>query len=116
MVIANANCKENWHLYKCCAKASSQTINFTSRSNSTKSLCTGIKHIESLPMAIGILKIEFEVRPPSNRRAAMPKEVTPMATCPSHRIDANNTLYTKVYMTHLDHLGKILRLHLGLLC
>jgi hypothetical protein len=26
----------------------------------------------------------------------MPEEATPMATCPSRRIDANNMLYTKV--------------------
>jgi len=26
----------------------------------------------------------------------MPEETTPMATCPSHRTNANNTLYTKV--------------------
>jgi hypothetical protein len=47
-------------------------------------------------MAIGILKIECEVRPPSNRGVVMPEQVTLMATGPSHRIDANNTLYTKV--------------------
>jgi hypothetical protein len=47
-------------------------------------------------MAIGILKIECEVRPPSNRRVVMSEEATPMVMCPSYRIDANNTLYTKV--------------------
>jgi hypothetical protein len=47
-------------------------------------------------MAIGILKIECEVCPPSNRRAALPEEATPMATCPSRQTDANNMLYTKV--------------------
>jgi hypothetical protein len=81
---------------QCCVGASSQTNNFASRSSLTQSLFIGIKHIESLPMAIGILKTKCEVCPPSNRRAAMPEEATPMATCPSHRIDANNTLYTKV--------------------
>ncbi|CAM6030781.1 unnamed protein product [Sphagnum balticum] len=81
---------------RCCARASSQTISFASRSNSAESLSTGIKHIESLPRAIGIFKIECEVHPPSNRRVAMLEETTPMATCPSRRTDANNTLYTKV--------------------
>ncbi|CAM6007380.1 unnamed protein product [Sphagnum balticum] len=81
---------------RCCAGASSQTINFASRSNSAKSLCTSIKHIESLPRAIRILKTECEVCPPSNRRAVMPEEATPMAMCPSCQTDANNTLYTKV--------------------
>ncbi|KAH8942421.1 hypothetical protein BDL97_14G098200 [Sphagnum fallax] len=76
--------------------ASSQTINFTSRNSSVESLYTSIEHIESLPMEIGILKIECEVRPPSNKRAIMPEEVTLMATCASHRTNANNTLYTKV--------------------
>jgi hypothetical protein len=47
-------------------------------------------------MVIGILKIECEVRPPSNRKVVMSKEVTRMATCPSRRTNANNTLYTKV--------------------
>ncbi len=47
-------------------------------------------------MAIGILKTECEVHPPSNRKVVMPEEATLMVTCPSHRIDANNTLYTKV--------------------
>ncbi len=28
----------------------------------------------------------------------MPKEATPMATCPSRQTDANNTLYTKVLL------------------
>ncbi|KAH9536361.1 hypothetical protein CY35_17G103600 [Sphagnum magellanicum] len=82
--------------YQCCARTSSQTINFASRSSLAKSLCTGIEHIESLPRAIGILKIECAVRPPSNRKAAMPEEATSMATCPSRRTNANNTLYTKV--------------------
>ncbi|CAK9224469.1 unnamed protein product [Sphagnum troendelagicum] len=81
---------------RCCAGASSQTINFASRSSSAESLCTGIEHIESLPRPIGILKTKCAVRPPSNRRAAMPEEATPMATCPSRRTNANNTLYTKV--------------------
>ncbi len=83
---------------QCCVKTSSQTINFASRSNSAKSLCTSIKHIESLPMVIEILKIECEVHPPSNRKTTMPEEATLMATCPSHRTDANNTLYTKVLL------------------
>jgi hypothetical protein len=100
---------------QCCAGASSQTISFASRSSSVKSLCIGIEHIESLPKVIGILKTEFEVCPPSNRRATMPEEATLMATCPSHRTDANNTLYTKFCLTHLDHLRKILCLRLGLL-
>jgi hypothetical protein len=52
-------------------------------------------------MAIGILKIECEVHPPSNRKAAMSEEVTPMATCPSHQTDANNMLYTKVLLNPL---------------
>ncbi|CAM6064233.1 unnamed protein product [Sphagnum tenellum] len=77
-------------------RASSQTINFASRSSSAESLRTGIEHIESLPRAIGILKIQCAVRPPSNRKAAMPEEATPMATCPSRRTNANNILYTKV--------------------
>jgi len=47
-------------------------------------------------MAIGILKIECEFRPPSNGKATMPKEATLMVTCPSRRTNANNTLYTKV--------------------
>jgi hypothetical protein len=47
-------------------------------------------------MVIGILKIEYEVCPLSNKRVVMPKEVTLMATCPSRQIDVNNTLYTKV--------------------
>jgi len=47
-------------------------------------------------MAIGILKTKYEVRPPSNRRVVMPKEVTLMAMCPSRQTDANNMLYTKV--------------------
>jgi hypothetical protein len=47
-------------------------------------------------MAIGILKIECEVCPPSNRRAIILEEATSMVMCPSYRIDANNTLYTKV--------------------
>ncbi len=81
---------------RCCAGASSQLINFASRSSSAESLYTGIEHIESLPRSIGILKTECAVRPPSNRRAAMPEEATVMATCPSHRTNANNTLYTKV--------------------
>jgi hypothetical protein len=86
----------------CCAGTSSQTINFASQSSSAKSLYTSIEHIESLPMAIGILKIECEVRPPFNGKAIMLEEATPMATCLSHWIDANNTLYTKVL---LDPLG-----------
>jgi hypothetical protein len=49
-------------------------------------------------MAIEILKTECEVRPPSNRRIVMPKEVTPMVTCPSRQTDDNNTLYTKVLL------------------
>ncbi|CAK9229698.1 unnamed protein product [Sphagnum troendelagicum] len=81
---------------RCCAGASSQTINFASRSSSAESFCTGIEHIESLPKAIGILKTECAVHPPSNRRAAMPEEATPMATCPSRRTNANNILYSKV--------------------
>ncbi len=81
---------------RCCAGASSQTINFASRSSLTELLCTGIEHIESLARAIGILKTECAVRPPSDRRAVMPKKATPMATCPSRRTNANNTLYTKV--------------------
>jgi len=81
---------------RCCAGASSQTINFASQSSSIESLCTGIEHIESLPRAIGILKTECAIHPPSNRRAVMPKEATPMATCPSRQTNANNTLYTKV--------------------
>jgi len=71
-------------------------MNFASRSSSTESLCTCIEHIESLPRAIGILKTECAVRPPSNRKATMPEEATPMATCPSRRTNVNNTLYTKV--------------------
>jgi hypothetical protein len=71
-------------------------INFASRSSSAELFCTGIEHIESLLRAIGILKTECAVRPPSNRKAAMPEEATAMATCPSHRTNANNTLYTKV--------------------
>ncbi len=47
-------------------------------------------------MAIGILKIECEVYPPSHRKVVMSEEATSMATCPSHRTNANNTLYTKV--------------------
>jgi len=81
---------------RCCAGASSQTISFAFRSSSAESLYTSIEHIEFLPMSIGILKTKCEVHPPSNRRVAMPEEATPMVTCPSHRIDANNTLYTKV--------------------
>ncbi len=73
-------------------------INFVSRSSSVESLCIGIEHIESLPRAIGILKIECAIRPPSNRRAAMPEEATPMATCPSRQTNTNNTLYTKVLL------------------
>ncbi|KAH9536224.1 hypothetical protein CY35_17G097400 [Sphagnum magellanicum] len=73
-------------------------ISFASWSSSAESFCTGIEHVESLPMAIGILKTECEVCPPSNRRAIMPKEATPMAMCSSHRTDANNTLYTKVLL------------------
>jgi hypothetical protein len=71
-------------------------INFASRNSSTKSLCISIKHIESLPMAIGILKTECEARPPSNRRVIMLKEATPMVMCPYCRSDANNMLYTQV--------------------
>ncbi|KAH9567654.1 hypothetical protein CY35_03G036200 [Sphagnum magellanicum] len=71
-------------------------INFASQSSSAESLYTNIEHIESLPKAIGILKTECAVRPPSNRRAAMPEEATLMATCLSRRTNANNTLYTKV--------------------
>jgi len=81
---------------RCYARASSQTINFASRSSSAESLYTGIEHIESLPRSIGILKTECAVHPPSNRRVAMPEEATIMATCPSRRTNANNTLYTKV--------------------
>ncbi len=81
---------------RCCAGASSQTISFAFRSSSVESLYTSIEHIESLPMLIGILKTKCEVHPPSNRRVAMSEEATLMVTCPSHRIDANNTLYTKV--------------------
>jgi hypothetical protein len=81
---------------RCYVGALSQTISFASRSSLVESLCTGIEHIESLPMAIGILKIECEVRPPSNRKDVMSEEATSMATCPSRRTDANNTLYTKV--------------------
>ncbi|CAK9870421.1 unnamed protein product [Sphagnum jensenii] len=81
---------------QCCARASSQMISFASRSSSTKSLCTGIEHIESLPMVIGILKTKCEVHPPSNRKTVMPKVATPMVMCLSHRTNANNTLYTKV--------------------
>jgi len=81
---------------RCYAGASFQTINFASWSSLVESLCTSIEHIESLPKAIGILKTECVVRLPSNRRAAMPKKVTPMATCPSCRTNANNTFYTKV--------------------
>ncbi len=88
---------------RCCVGASSQTISFASRSSSVESLCTAIKHIESLPMVIGILKTECEVRPPSNRRVVMLEEVTPMATCPSRRTDANNTLYIKVLPDPLLH-------------
>ncbi|KAH9555357.1 hypothetical protein CY35_08G110000 [Sphagnum magellanicum] len=77
-------------------------ISFASRSNITKLLCTSIEHIESLPMVIGILKIKYEVRPPSNRRAAMLEEATPMATCLSCQTDANNTLYTKVLPDPLE--------------
>ncbi|KAH9573394.1 hypothetical protein CY35_02G206200 [Sphagnum magellanicum] len=73
-------------------------IDFASRSSSTESLCTGIKHIESLPRAIGILKIECAICPPSNRRATMLEEATPMVTCPSRRTNVNNTLYTKVLL------------------
>jgi hypothetical protein len=58
-------------------------------------------------MAIGILKIECEVRPPPNRRATMPEEATPMATCPSRRTHANNTLYTKVLLDPPRPLKKI---------
>jgi hypothetical protein len=47
-------------------------------------------------MVIGILNTKCEVRPPSNRKATMLEEATPMATCSSHRTDANNTQYTKV--------------------
>ncbi|CAN5954649.1 unnamed protein product [Sphagnum jensenii] len=81
---------------RCCVGASSQTINFASWNSSIESLCPNIEHIESLPMAIGILKTECEVRPPSNRKVVMSKEATSMATCPSHRTNANNMLYTKV--------------------
>ncbi|KAH9549093.1 hypothetical protein CY35_10G001600 [Sphagnum magellanicum] len=81
---------------QCCVGASSQIINFASRNSLVESLCTGIEHIESLPRAIWILKTECVVRPPSNKRVAMLKEATLMATCPSHRTNANNTLYTKV--------------------
>ncbi|KAH9556199.1 hypothetical protein CY35_07G013700 [Sphagnum magellanicum] len=63
---------------------SSQMINFTSQSSSAKSLCISIEHIESLPMAIGILKTECEVYPSSNRKATMPEKATSMATCSSH--------------------------------
>jgi hypothetical protein len=45
--IASAQCQ-------CCARTSSQMINFASQSSSAKSLCTSIEHIESLPMAIGL--------------------------------------------------------------
>ncbi|KAH9537189.1 hypothetical protein CY35_16G039200 [Sphagnum magellanicum] len=71
-------------------------INFASQSSSVESLCIGIEHIESLPRAIGILKTECAVHPPSNRRVAMSEEVTSMATCPFRRTNANNMLYTKV--------------------
>jgi len=47
---------------RCCVGASSQMISFASRNSSAESLYTGIKHIESLPMAIGILKTESDVR------------------------------------------------------
>jgi hypothetical protein len=81
---------------RCYAGASSQIISFASRSSLVELLYIGIKHIESLPMAIGILKTKYEVCPPSNRRVVMPKEVTLMAMCLSHQTDANNMLYTKV--------------------
>jgi hypothetical protein len=81
---------------RCYAEASSQTISFASHSSSAESLCTIIEHIESLLMAIGILKIECEVYPPSNRKIVMSKKATPMATCLSCRTNANNMLYTKV--------------------
>jgi hypothetical protein len=100
---------------QCCAGASSQTISFASWNSSTKLLCTGIEHIESLLIVIGILKIECEVRPPSNWKIAMPEEVTPMVTCLSCRTDANNTLYTKVLPDPPRRLGKILCFRLGLL-
>jgi len=83
---------------QCCAKISSQMINFASWSKLAELFYTHIKHIESLPMAIGIFKIECEVRPPSNRKAVMPEEATLMATCLSCQTDANNTLYTKVFL------------------
>jgi hypothetical protein len=89
--IASAQCR-------CYAGASSQTISFASRSSSAESLYTCIEHIESLLMAIGILKIECEVRPPYNRKIVMSEEATLMAMCPSRRTDANNTLYTKVLL------------------
>jgi hypothetical protein len=47
-------------------------------------------------MAIGILKTEYEVQPPFNKKVVMPEEATLMVMCPSRQIDANNTLYTKV--------------------
>jgi hypothetical protein len=81
---------------QCYAEASSQTINFVSQSNLAELFYTSTEHIKSLLMAIRILKTECEVHPPSNRRAAMREEATLMAMCPSRRIDANNTLYTKV--------------------
>jgi len=84
-------------LGRCCVGASSQTINFASYNSSIESLYPSIEHIESLPMAIGILKTKCEVRPPSNRKVVMSEKATSMATCPSHQTNANNTLYTKVF-------------------
>jgi hypothetical protein len=93
--IASAQCR-------CCVGTSSQTISFASRSNLIKLFCTSIEHIESLLMVIGILKIEYEVRSLSNRRATMLEEATPIATCLSRQTDSNNTLYTKVLTDPLE--------------
>jgi len=48
-------------------------------------------------MAIGILKTECEVRPPSNRKVVMSEEATSMATCSTRQTNVNNTLYIKVF-------------------
>ncbi len=100
----------------CCAKTSSQTISFTSRSSSAKSFCTSMKHIASLRRVIRILKFEGEVCPLSSRKVAMLKEATRWRRVRPVKLMPITCYIQRFWLTHLDHIGKILHLRLGLLC
>ncbi|OBZ82177.1 hypothetical protein A0J61_09774 [Choanephora cucurbitarum] len=72
--------------------ASSQMVSFAFFIKLPSSDLGSILHIDSVLISIGILKVEWDVRPPSNSRAAIPPEATAMAISRTLLVEFNKLL------------------------